>query len=478
MAESESGPNHSGDGTGQIRLKKELGLLEGVAVILGIIIGSGIFIAPADILNRVGSVGVSLLVWTVCGLMSMLGAVSFAELGTTIPKSGGNYAYLDECFGSLPAFLFLWTANVIFIPVTNAVMGLTFGHYVSQPLLRNCPTNGYETQLLAALAISLLTFINCFNVRATTRLQNVFMVCKILALVVVIITGIVAMATGKNESFSGAFDNVSSNPSMIASAFYAGIYSFTGWNYLNYMTEELKEPYKNLPRAIYISLPLVTVIYVLANVAYLAVLSPAEMKTSPAIAVSFAERTMGGFSWIMPVLVAVSSFGALGISILTSSRLCFVGARNGHFPGFMSMINVKYLTPIPALVVMCVLSLFYLAVGNVNTLITYGTFAETVFIMLPVVGLLYLRWKRPDLARPIKTHISVPISYVLISGFVVVMSCYESAKEVGIGILIILTGVPVYYAFIHEPTKISSVSKLSDSMSRFTQKMFYTSKED
>ncbi|XP_063856225.1 putative L-type amino acid transporter 1-like protein MLAS isoform X3 [Scylla paramamosain] len=126
------------DETQKTQLKKELGLLEGVAIILGIIVGSGIFISPKGVLRETGSVGMSLVVWVMCGLMSMVGALCYAELGTSIPKSGGDYAYINAGFGSLPAFLFLWAANLIFVPTTNAIMALPFAKYVIQPFFPNC----------------------------------------------------------------------------------------------------------------------------------------------------------------------------------------------------------------------------------------------------------------------------------------------------------------------------------------------------
>lgn len=137
----------------KIQMKKQLGLLEGIAIILGIIFGSGIFISPKGVIQEVGSVGVSLIIWILCGLLSMVGALCYAELGTSIPRSGGDYAYIYEAFGALPSFLYLWAANLIFVPTTNAIMGLTFAQYVLQPFFPNCATPDYGVRLIAALSI-------------------------------------------------------------------------------------------------------------------------------------------------------------------------------------------------------------------------------------------------------------------------------------------------------------------------------------
>ncbi|XP_037091885.1 Y+L amino acid transporter 2-like isoform X1 [Pollicipes pollicipes] len=476
VARRGSGSSSAGDG--HVKLKKELGLLEGVAVILGIIIGSGIFISPKGVLVECGSVGMSLVVWSLCGLLSMIGALCYAELGTTIPKSGGDYAYILEAFGPLPAFLFLWDANLIFVPTTNAIMGLTFGNYVLQPFFPNCDINSYAVRLLAAAAICILTFINCYNVKVTTRLQNLFMVTKLLALVLVIVVGLVVLCMGNGQSFSNAFDGMSTDPGQIAVSFYSGIFSYAGWNYLNFMTEELKDPYRNLPRSIYLSLPLVTCIYVLANVAYLVVLSPYEMLASDAIAVTFANKTLGVMAWVMPLFVAFSAFGGLSVHIMTSSRLCFVGARNGHFPGALALISQKYITPTPSLVFLGLLSLVYLCTSDIFALINYASFIESSFILCSISGLLYLRWKEPARERPIRVNIVIPILFLMICGFLVFMPLYVKPIEVGMGILITFTGVPAYLVFVYWKNKPQWALRVIDNFNRFTQKLFLALKED
>ncbi|XP_063841154.1 Y+L amino acid transporter 2-like isoform X3 [Scylla paramamosain] len=391
------------DETQKTQLKKELGLLEGVAIILGIIVGSGIFISPKGVLRETGSVGMSLVVWVMCGLMSLVGALCYAELGTSIPKSCGDYAYINAGFGSLPAFLFLWAANLIFVPTTNAIMALAFAKYVVQPFFPNCDLPDDAVRLIAALSICFLTALNCWNVRVTTKLQDFFMVTKIGALLIVIIAGIVHLCMGNTGNFYNSFQGTSTEPGEIAVS-YSGIFSYAGWNYLNFMTEELKNPFVNLPRAIYISLPLVTLVYVMANVAYLAVLSPVDMLASDAIAVTFADRLMGSSSWVMPLLVALSAFGGLSVHIMTSSRLCFVGARQGHFPDNLALINCKCNTPMSSLIFLGLLSLVYLSTTDIYRLIDYTSFVESSFILCSITSLLYMRWKYPDMERPIKTN--------------------------------------------------------------------------
>ncbi|XP_030767413.1 Y+L amino acid transporter 2 [Sitophilus oryzae] len=461
----------------KIKMKRHMGLLEGIAVILGIIFGSGIFISPKGVIEQVDSVGFTLVVWVLCGLLSMIGALCYAELGTCIPKSGGDYAYIHEAFGPTLSFLYLWAANIVFVPTTNSIMGLTFAKYVIQPLFPECDMPDLGVRLVAASVICFLSFLNCYNVKATVRLQNVFMFCKLLALGVIVAIGIVWMSLGHVENFNNAFAHSSHNPGKISKAFYSGIFSYSGWSYLNFMTEELQNPFVNLPRAIYISLPLVTCIYVLANMAYFSVLSPQEMLATDAIAVTFSNSVLGKYSWILPIMVAISAFGGLSIHIMSSSRMLYVGARNGQFPAMLSHLNMKKLTPMSSILFLNVLSLIMLCSSDIQLLIHYCTIVETFFVTLSVSGLLYLRWKQPKLERPIKVHVSIPIIFVLICLFLLILPVTESPLILLGGVLITLSGVPVYY-FGTLQDKPEKFKKIMRSLTIFCQKLFIAAHED
>ncbi|XP_028164775.1 Y+L amino acid transporter 2-like [Ostrinia furnacalis] len=235
-------------------------------------------------------------------------------------------------------------------PSTNAIMSLTFANNILSPIFPTCPINQMAKKLLAAVTICFLTFINAYNVRFTTRLQNVFMFTKITALVVIIGAGIIYICKGGTEHFEDGWEGTATSAGDWSVGIYSGIFAYSGWNYLNFMTEELRDPYKNLPRAIYVSLPLVTSIYLLANVSYLAVLGPNGVRATEAIAVDFAIAILGFMRWVMPVLVSMATMGGLTVHIMTSSRMCFAGARNGHMPELLAHINMKSMTPVPSLI--------------------------------------------------------------------------------------------------------------------------------
>ncbi|XP_045592455.2 large neutral amino acids transporter small subunit 2 [Procambarus clarkii] len=371
-----------------------------------------------------------------------------------IPKSGGDYAYIHEAFGPLPAFLYLWVALVIIMPTGNTVIALTFANYILQPLFPNCEQPpDIPVRLIAAAVIFFLTWVNCTNVKWATKVQDVFTAAKVLALVIIIVAGIYHLATGNLENYQKPFDNTNWDLAAFATAFYQGLFSFAGWNYLNFVVEELKNPYRNLPRAIMISMPLVTVVYFLANVAYFAVLTQSEILSSSAVAVSFGNRMLGVMTWTMPFFVACSTFGSLNGGIFASSRLFFVGARQGHLPQILALINIKNYTPVPSLVFLGIMTVFMLITSDMQVLINYISFTESLFILLSIAALLWLRIKEPNRHRPIKVWIGFPILFFTICLFLVVLPIVQRPIELGVAIGIISIGIPVYFFAIHREEK-------------------------
>ncbi|XP_017767931.1 PREDICTED: large neutral amino acids transporter small subunit 2 isoform X2 [Nicrophorus vespilloides] len=450
----------------------KLSLRDSVIFNIGAVIGSGIFIAPKGVLYYSGSIGLSLIVWTLSGLISALGSICYTELGTMIPKSGGDYAYISEAFGPLPAFLYLWVALFILVPTGNAITAITFAQYILQPLWPTCQPPYEAVRLLAAATTCILTVINCYNVKWVTRVQDVFTATKIFALCIIVIAGIYYLCIGHVEHFADPFAETNTKPGFIAIAFYSGLFSYSGWNYLNYVTEELKDPYQNLPRAICISLPIVTITYVVTNIAYFVVLSREEILASNAVAVTFGDKMLGGFSFLMPVFVACSTFGSLNGAIFASSRLFFVGARQGHLPRAIALINVKRLTPIPSLIFMCLITLFLTIIEDVYVLINYVSFVESLFIMISVTGLIWMRYKRPEMARPIRVPMVLPVLFFIICAFLVTFPCYVTPVEVGVGLAFILCGIPVYYATIAWTNKPAWMVKSYDNFTNACAKLF------
>ncbi|XP_063108658.1 asc-type amino acid transporter 1 isoform X12 [Cavia porcellus] len=282
------GPGPGPGASERVALKKEIGLVSACTIIIGNIIGSGIFISPKGVLEHSGSVGLALFIWVLGGGVTALGSLCYAELGVTIPKSGGDYAYVTEIFGGLAGFLLLWSAVLIMYPTSLAVISMTFSNYVLQPVFPNCIPPAAASRVLSMACLMLLTWVNSSSVRWATRIQDIFTGGKLLALSIIIGVGFVQIFQGHFEELrpSSAFAFwMTPSVGHLALAFLQGSFAFSGWNFLNYVTEELVDPRKNLPRAIFISIPLVTFVYTFTNVAYFTAMSPQELLASNAVAV-------------------------------------------------------------------------------------------------------------------------------------------------------------------------------------------------
>ncbi|KAK2900695.1 hypothetical protein QQF64_015317 [Cirrhinus molitorella] len=457
-----------------VGLKKEIGLLSACGIIVGNIIGSGIFVSPKGVLENSSSVGLALIVWTLTGVITAISALCYAELGVTIPKSGGDYSYVKDIFGGLAGFLRLWIAVLVIYPTNQAVIALTFANYALQPLFPSCFPPERALGLLAAVCLLLLTWINCFSVRWATRVQDVFTTGKLLALFLIIIMGIVQICKGHFYWLEPehAFHPLQPyDMGRIALAFLQGSFAYAGWNFLNYVTEELTDPYRNLPRAIFISIPLVTFIYVFANIAYVTAMSPQELMASNAVAVTFGEKLLGVMSWLMPISVALSTFGGVNGSLFTSSRLFFAGAREGHLPRLFAMIHMNRCTPIPALLFTCISTLLMLCTSDIYTLINYAGFINYLFYGVTVAGQIVLRIRKPDIHRPIKVSLAWPVIFLIFWAFLLIFSLYSEPVVCGIGLAIMLSGVPVYLFGVYWENKPKSFNSFVAKLTRLGQKL-------
>jgi len=453
-----------------IELKPKMTLLNGVTVIVGSIIGSGIFVSPSGVLMNTGSVNMALVVWITSGIFSMVGAYCYAELGCMIKKTGADYAYIMVALGDFLAFIRLWVECMIIRPCTVAIVALTFSIYAVKYFFPECDPPDEAVRILAAACICILAFVNCWDVKWATAVQDVFTYAKLLALFVIIATGIVQLGRGKTENFT--WDETEEDFTKIALSFYSGLFAYNGWNYLNFVIEELQDPVRNLPRAIAFSIILVTVVYVLTNVAFYTTLTVPEVLGSEAVAVTFAKVLYGPMAFLVPVFVALSTFGGVNGILLTSSRLFYAGACEGQMPEILSMIQVNKMTPAPAVIISALLSLGYLCSSDIFSLINYVGFATWISIGLAVFCLPYLRWKHPEWNRPIKVHLFFPVIYVIASIFITIVPMVASPVETGIGTAIILTGVPVYFIFVYWKNKPAFFKNMLASLTLALQTLF------
>ncbi|XP_053665280.1 b(0,+)-type amino acid transporter 1-like [Anopheles marshallii] len=457
-------------------LRREMGLMSAINVIISVMIGSGIFVSPTAALRYSGSVGFCLVVWTVCGGISLLGALCFAELGTVVPRSGAEYAYLIEAFknshsywGPLPSFICAWVYVMILRPAEIAVIILTFAEYSILPFrhllgLEEMPAEDLQLliKLIGILGLGIITYINLSSVKLYVTINNVFGFCKVFACLVVIFGGIYQLAIGNTENLAGGFQGTNTSPGHIALAFYNGLWAYDGWSSVTTITEEIKKPEVNIPRSIMIAVPIITGLYVFMNLAYMTVLSMGEMIASEAVGIDFGDRALGSFSFLIPLGVALATFGcALSIQFGVT-RLCYVASQEGQMLEPLSYIHVRRSTPAPAVAMQGVLALAFILVGNIETLIEFASFLIWFFYGAAVVALLALRRTQPNVHRPYKVPLIVPYITLAVSVFLsIVPVISDPSPKYLFAVAFILSGVLVYTPFVYYKVRPRWINKLT-----------------
>ncbi|XP_077995865.1 cystine/glutamate transporter-like [Glandiceps talaboti] len=458
----------------KVVLKRQLSLFFCVMIIVGTTIGSGIFISPKGVLRNSKSVGLSLVVWTLSGILSILGGLTYAELGTTFGKSGGDYAYIHEAFGPLLAFLVVWIKFIISGPVGGAILSITFATYLMKPFFLECEVPKMAVMMIAVASTMSILFINSWKVKAAAQVNNLFTVAKTTGLVVIIVAGIVQLFLGKTQYLENSFEGETPSIPDISLAFYSALFAYGGWTNMNSMTEEITNPARNFPIAVVVAEMLITVLYVTANIAYLTAMSPEELLASEAVAQTFAEKLFSSFAWVVPVTVAISIYGAALGSTMSGARIVFSSARDRQLPDVLSMIHINYRTPMPSILARGSASLLVLIISSfagdgIYELTNFTIFSSWLIPLGSTAALMYLRWKRPDISRPFKVPLIIPIIFFVWVLYLEVTGLVGAPLEACIGLGIILTGVPAYY-FGKWKNKPRWFLKLSDAVGKFVQR--------
>ncbi|KAK9769122.1 putative Amino acid transporter-like protein [Seiridium cardinale] len=483
---------HQAGGLGGTSLEKHktLTYMNGLSLIVSLIIGSGIFSSPSQVNANVGSPGAALIVWVIAGVLAWTGAASYAELGGAIPLNGGPQAYLSKILGELSGFLFTWVAVLVLKPGSAAIIAIIMGEYLVRAAI------GAEAETIspwvnkgvALVGLFLVTFINALSTRLGTRLNDMFMFLKFIALIGVTIVGIVVALTGFSTTGSANqdwkthswFEGTSTDGSKWAVAIYAGLWAYDGWDNTNYVVGEFRNPGRDLPRVIHTAMPMVITSYLLANIAYFFVLPMAVINSTNTVAVMFGGKVFGPIgALILSMIVSASCFGSLNSSTFTSSRLVYAAGKEGYFPAVFGRIGLAstapglsstrtrnwfskrmhnmlgdeetglFFTPVNAIVLNAVLTVAYVLVGEFGELITFYGVAGYTFYFLTVLGLIILRVREPNLERPYKTWITTPVIFCCVSLFLLSRAVFAQPLKTLIVIAFVLVGIPVYFWRIH-----------------------------
>lgn len=435
-------------------LPRVLGLWDIVAIVVGGIIGSGIFIVPAAIAAEVKAPLLIFAVWVGGGLLSFFGALAFSELCAACPHAGGSYIFLRESFGKLIAFLFGWTLFLVIDTGAFATLAVAFS---SKYLPHFFSLSAIGEKVIAVVFVILLTVINYVGVRWGANFQNLLTIIKFAALVGVCAV-VFIFGKGNSAHFSSPQPE-SFSWGLIGSfgvALVAVFWAYKGWEAASYSAGETKNPGKNLPWGIFIGTLTVIGIYIITNLAYLYVFPSSEIAQSDRIASDAMSLIVGPIgASIVAVIILFSITGAANQVLLTSPRVYYAMAKDGLFFRKISDVHPKFLTPHVSIVAMGVWSIVLSLSGTFEQLFTYVIFGEWIFFGLTVAAVIILRKKRPDLPRPYKTfgYPVTPVLFIFCALLISVNTLINEFTNAMAGLLIILLGLPAYFYWIKKTKK-------------------------
>ena len=428
-------------------LKRELTLFDAVMINAGTMIASAIFIVPASIAAAVPGSAMSTLVWIIGGAVSLLGALSVAELAAAYPEAGGQYAYLREAYGPVPAFLYGWANFAVINTASIAAIAVGFARYVG--FFTHSPLTEAAIRVSAIASIVGLTLLNCRGVRLGATTQNVLTSLKIAALLALIVSSFV-LPGGAAANFQPLWPSGSVGQWIgpFGVAMVAVLWAYDGWIETTYVGSEIVDPGRNLPRSIILSTVIVVVLYVLASVAYTYVLSPAVVARSSLVASDAAKVTIGSAgAALVVVAILISTLGANNGIILTAARIPYAMARGGMFFRSQGLVHARYGTPTVALLTQGVIASTLTAFGKYDQLFTYVVFAQFVFYALSAGAVIRLRKRAPQVARTYRTwgYPVTPIVFIAFAVWLVYNTIVETPRDSAIGAGLILLGLPGYW---------------------------------
>ncbi len=419
-------------------LPRALGLFDSTSIVLGIVIGAGIFLVPNLIARSAGSPGWILTAWAFTGALSFFGALAFAELGAMIPATGGQYVYLRIAWGPLAGFLCGWTHFLISQSAGIAYLAVSFAIYCSYFVA----LGAWQAKLVALAVMAALTMVNYRGIRAGAAVQNTCTVAKIAGLTVLVASAFFAKHVAATPAF-GPITAASFGVAMIAC-----LQAYDGWSAVSFVAGEIRNPQKTLLRALVIGMAAAILIYVTVNWAYLRVLTIPEIARADRVGAAAAERTLGrSGAALVSITILLSILGSLNGRLLTQPRVYFAQARDDLFFARFALVHPKFRTPWFSILMQAAWSAVLILTGSFESLIDYRIFGVWMLNVATVAGVIQLRRAQPGLARPYRMwgYPFTTIAFIVCGAAFMLNTLIERPRPSLIGLAIMAAGVPMYY---------------------------------
>ena len=424
-------------------LERTLGSRDLTLLVVGNVIGSGIFLVPASVMLQSGeSIPIAISVWLVGGVLSLLGALSYAELGSMDPGAGGLYAYIRDAFGAFPAFLYGWTLFFVIGAGTIATLAVAAANYLTQFFPMTPPAK-------SAVAVGLIVVMAVINVRGTkgsASVQNLATGIKVFAILAM---SALFFLFGKGATLTPIAHVVAPlSVSGIGLSIISVLWAYEGWQYVTFVAGEAKDPRRTIPRALVLGTVILIAIYILANFAYVAALGTARMAVSDRVAGEAAAQVLGPTAGkAIALAIIVSMYSAAHATVITVPRVYFAMSRDGLFFRKLAQVHVHYGTPAVAVVTSCAWAAVLAITGTFEQLLTYVVFIGWIFYALGAAAVIALRIKRPDAPRPFRVpgYPVTPALFVLSAAAIVGNTMISQPKQAAIGIAVVLLGAPAYF---------------------------------
>jgi APA family basic amino acid/polyamine antiporter len=434
----------AGDGATPRTLERTLTLTDLVLIVIGGVIGSGIFIVPATVLRQTGGdLGPALLVWLVAGVLSLLGALTYGELGASRPEAGGLYAYIRDAFGALPAFLYGWTSFFVISTGAIATLAVAFSSYLGQLL----PVSPMAAKAISIAVILVITAVNIRGTRQSAGVQNLSTLTKVLGILVMS----VALLARGNE-----LGNVPVWPAAMTGGLLSGIglamigvlWAYEGWQYVTFSAGEARDAQRTFPRAIIVGTSVLIGLYMLANVAYVAALGTEGVQASDRVAASAVAALFGPAAGsLIAVVILISMFSAANGLALTAPRMYYAMARDGVFFQRLAEVHPRFRTPAFAIAAASAWAILLAATGTFEQLLTYVVFAGWIFYGLGAMSIFVFRRREPNAVRPFRVpgYPVTPILFVAASAAIVINTLVTQPARALVGLAVVFAGAPAYW---------------------------------